>query len=99
MVEIAIVLVILGLLMSGFVAGFSNYRDRAEYLGHGRASELDELIAMDKRAPKIIDPDAPVLPSEPEFDPEPDPDAEVVDRRPVWVRWLEWWRSSGRRRA
>ncbi len=92
MVEIAIVLVILGLLMSGFVAGFSNYRDRAEYLGNGRGSELEALIAMDKRAPKVVD-------TEPEFDPEPDPDAEVVDRRPVWVRWLEWWRSSGRRRA
>ncbi len=101
LVEVAIVLVIISLLMGAGVAGFKNYRDRAEYLGDGRANALDELIALDKGkidrigAP-IPDPNAdpadpvpePVV--EPEFE-EQDP----VDRRPRWVRWMEWWKNLG----
>lgn len=103
LVEVAIVLVILSLLISGFIAGFGHYRDRAEFIGGKRNSELEDLIAMDKAVPAneahAVDPV--VLPEpepepDPEAAPEPENDGEVVNGKPFWKRWLDWWRDTGK---
>lgn len=109
LMELAIVLVIISLLIGGGVKGWTLYKERAEYLADGRTSELQELIDMNKgtRAAGAPAPSEPV--PEPEADPvpeaEPVPEFEeepvVEDRRPRWVRWMEWWRNfrdnNGRR--
>jgi prepilin-type N-terminal cleavage/methylation domain-containing protein len=99
LVEVAIVLVIISLLMGAGIAGFKNYRERAEYLADGRGSELEQLIAMDKGKIAAIDepiPDPSADPApEAEVVPEFEEDPVIVDKRPRWVRWMEWWKNLG----
>jgi len=100
--EIAIVLVVISLIIPAFIGGLSIYRDRAEYYGNARGSELDELIAMDKRTPAEVEEaaeDPYVAPPAPPTMEDSDPEVVVVDTRPRWVRWLEWWRSWSRSRS
>lgn len=97
LIELAVVLVIMGVLSTTIVGGFALYRDRADYLANGRAAELEELIAMDKRHP--VEELEPVVTPPP---PPPEPEPVIEDgpeHRPIWVRWLEWWRSIRRGRA
>lgn len=105
LIELAIVLVILSLLLGAGIAGFKNYRERAQYLAEGRGSELEQLIAMDKREIATIDEPIPdpaaepapeAEPTAPEAEPVPEfVDEDPVDRRPRWVRWMEWWKNLG----
>lgn len=98
LMELAIVLVVLGLLTGGILKGFSLYRERAEFLANGRASELQELIDMDKGTRATGAPAAPADPADPGPEAEPAPEfeetPEVADNRPRWVRWMDWWKNT-----
>lgn len=103
LLELAIVLVVISLLIGAFTAGFAHYRDRAEFIGAGRNSDLDDLVAELKAVPEHAQvPEAPADPATPPAPlPEPapeeaaEPDDNDADRRPFWTRWLAWWRDTG----
>ncbi len=112
LMELAIVLVVIGLLLGGITAGFSHYRDRAEYIGAGRNHELADLIDELKAVHELPAQggDGPGTPEEgggdgPASEGEsgggdgagtPEPEAGDGGSGPFWKRWLDWWRNTGR---
>ena len=46
LIELAVVLLILSLLLGAGIAGFKNYRERAEFLSQGRTSELEHIAEV-----------------------------------------------------